>query len=263
MISALHNNNPRELLAIVAGIATYTTDFYRILEDLTQGLHDVALAQFVPEDQDPACLALAQALSKESVQLYYQIALIGMRDLTLSSNPRAGLEMTLLRMLAFQQITAEYTPAIPSTIIKKQEVTQKTVRSTPVNVINNWTNLLDQLQLTGMAQVLASHCSVETHDDKEIVLLLSEKHKPILSKKLEDRIKAALCAYLGKEISLVIKTGHPVSTPAASLEAEKKVALQNAADAIANDAHVQTLMNVFDAQLQQGSTKALETTSKT
>ena len=37
----------------------------------------------------------------DELQLYYQIALVGLRDLDIAPDPRNGFEMTLLRMLAF------------------------------------------------------------------------------------------------------------------------------------------------------------------
>src|SRR6185503_735765 len=45
---------------------------------------------------------LAKAFAAEDVQLYYQTAIIGRRDLPLAPDPRTGFEMTLLRMLAFR-----------------------------------------------------------------------------------------------------------------------------------------------------------------
>jgi DNA polymerase-3 subunit gamma/tau len=72
----------------------------------------VAIVQIVPEaaqqdeEFDEASLTrLAAAISPEDVQLYYQIALGGRRDLSVAPEPRLGFEMTLLRMLAFRPDT--------------------------------------------------------------------------------------------------------------------------------------------------------------
>ncbi len=71
-------------------------------------LHRVAIAQVLPDAVDNGqgdrerVLALAQALPAEDVQFYYQMGLIGRRDLPLAPDPRSGFEMVLLRMLAFR-----------------------------------------------------------------------------------------------------------------------------------------------------------------
>jgi DNA polymerase-3 subunit gamma/tau len=77
-----------------------------LLEDLATELHRVQLHQLVPGFTDEGnrvdAAALAARLSPELVQLWFQMALNGRRDLGLAPSARAGLEMTLLRMLAFR-----------------------------------------------------------------------------------------------------------------------------------------------------------------
>src|SRR5436190_4624499 len=87
-------------------LAQYSPDFGQLLEDLATELHRVQLHQLVPGFTDEAsrvdAAALAAQLSPEVVQLWFQMALNGRRDLGLAPSARAGLEMTLLRMLAFR-----------------------------------------------------------------------------------------------------------------------------------------------------------------
>jgi len=96
------------LLDEVARIAELTPDFAGVLQELIGLLHRVALYQEVPatlreEDPERESIAdLAGQLAPEDVQLFYQIALLGQRDLTLVPDPRTGIEMVLLRMLAFR-----------------------------------------------------------------------------------------------------------------------------------------------------------------
>ncbi len=108
MLDALAALDGSALLAAVAGLAEQATDFSAVLEELLGALHRIAVAQVVPDALDNShgdrerMLAYAAKLAGEDVQLFYQIALHGRRDLPLASDPRAGLEMTLLRMLAFK-----------------------------------------------------------------------------------------------------------------------------------------------------------------
>lgn len=261
LITALVDNNANDLLSAVDDIALYTSDFTQLLESLLANLHRMAVLQFVPSDEDQPLSHFAKVLPKEQVQLYYQIALIGLRDLDLAPDARAGLEMVLLRMLAFQPASPGKTQLTEKT--KTDEKPAQFAAQNTSELTKNWTNIVNRLQLTGMAQALASHCSVKSFDGTELRLLLSKKHQPILSTKLEDRLQHALSSHFDKAISLRIDTGESSDTPAIKRQAQEEAALSTANDAIKNDIYVQTLVDVFDATLQPGSTKAVETTSDT
>jgi DNA polymerase III subunit gamma/tau len=97
------------LLAWVAQVAEIqggVDDFEGLLVELLRALQRIAVLQLAPaqasDDIDAALLQLAARLPPEAVQLHYQIGLQGRRDLAYAPDPRAGFEMTLLRMLAFQ-----------------------------------------------------------------------------------------------------------------------------------------------------------------
>lgn len=108
LLQALARSDASALLQEVARIHALTPDFGGVLQDLLVYLHRVALCQQVPAtlaDQDPdreMLAALARDMPPEDVQLYYQIALMGQADLPLAPDPRTGMEMVLLRMLAFR-----------------------------------------------------------------------------------------------------------------------------------------------------------------
>lgn len=96
------------VLAAVEQAAQQAPDFAGLLAEMLALLQHVALAQAVPDaldenlDNREAVVALAKEMTPEDVQLFYQIGLIGRRDLPLAPDARGGLEMVLLRMLAFR-----------------------------------------------------------------------------------------------------------------------------------------------------------------
>ena len=108
IIDALIELDGQKLLTAVAQFSEHAPDYSAALADLTTLLHRIAIAQAVPEALDNSygdrsqILGYAQKLPSEDVQLYYQIAIAGRRDLPFASSPRSGFEMTLLRMLAFK-----------------------------------------------------------------------------------------------------------------------------------------------------------------
>jgi DNA polymerase III subunit gamma/tau len=119
---ALANGDAVDVLAVVGRMAEHAPDFGAALADLLSVWHRVAIAQTVPDaldnrhGDDPLVRELAKALSPEDVQLFYQIALLGRRDLPLAPEPRIGFEMALLRMLAFQPVadSAVHPPPAPA-----------------------------------------------------------------------------------------------------------------------------------------------------
>lgn len=108
LLQALAAGDGVALLAEVARIHELAPDFGGVLQEVLGLLHRLALFQQVPATlvaDDPereALKALGRDLTPEDVQLYYQIALLGQADLPLAPDPRTGMEMVLLRMLAFR-----------------------------------------------------------------------------------------------------------------------------------------------------------------
>ncbi|HGM7312899.1 TPA: DNA polymerase III subunit gamma/tau [Stenotrophomonas maltophilia] len=117
MLDALADGDGPRLLQVVAALAEFSPDWSGVLEALAEGLHRIQVQQLVPgaavaEGLDAA--AFAERLRPEVVQLWYQMALNGRRDLPMAPSPRAGFEMAVLRMLAFRPAAA--VPPVPKSV---------------------------------------------------------------------------------------------------------------------------------------------------
>ena len=117
MLDALAEGDGPRLLQVVAALAEFSPDWSGVLEALAEGLHRIQVQQLVPgaavaEGLDVA--SFAERLRPEVVQLWYQMALNGRRDLPLAPSPRAGFEMAVLRMLAFRPAAA--VPPVPKAV---------------------------------------------------------------------------------------------------------------------------------------------------
>jgi len=108
LIGQVHAGDGAALMAEVDRLAEFSPDFAQVLDEIAAVLHRVQLKQLVSdyttaeEGDETHVAALAAALSPEETQLYYQLAIVGRRDLPLAPTARAGFEMALLRMLAFR-----------------------------------------------------------------------------------------------------------------------------------------------------------------
>ena len=132
VLQALLEGDARALLEAVRNLAEQGPDWAGVLAEMLNVLHRVAIAQALPEAVDNGqgdrerVLALAAALPAEDVQFYYQMGLIGRRDLPLAPDPRGGFEMVLLRMLAFRPADAD---DAPRPVLKPVGISQATADS--------------------------------------------------------------------------------------------------------------------------------------
>ncbi|MCC4614853.1 DNA polymerase III subunit gamma/tau [Xanthomonas campestris pv. asclepiadis] len=110
MLQSLADGDGARLMQVVAALAEFSPDWSGVLEALAEALHRIQVQQLVPsvafvgDGIDPT--TYAAQLRPEVVQLWYQMALNGRRDLYLAPSPRAGFEMAVLRMLAFRPAAA-------------------------------------------------------------------------------------------------------------------------------------------------------------
>ncbi|MEC4168654.1 MULTISPECIES: DNA polymerase III subunit gamma/tau [unclassified Pseudomonas] len=132
LLHALIEGDARALLEAVRHLAEQGPDWSGVLSEILNVFHRVAIAQALPDGVDNGhgdrdrVLALAKALPAEDVQFYYQMGLIGRRDLPLAPDPRGGFEMVMLRMLAFRPADTGNAPSQP---LKPVGISQATVDS--------------------------------------------------------------------------------------------------------------------------------------
>ena len=184
ILHALLANNGAALIEKAQSMQMRNISFEAALNDLAIILHQIAMAQTVPDSivddlpERAVLLALAQNLSPETLQLYYQIALLGRRDIGLAPDEYAGFTMTLLRMLAFApgEKLAENTSAqnSPKASIKATEATSIPLQAPGLSALN----IPDDV---GYSQV-----KTHIHADLKAMPLMSQAKEP------EAAIKAAL-----------------------------------------------------------------------
>lgn len=277
ILHALAAQNGNGLLTQIARLSEQGADFSRALADLLSLLHQIAVIQAVPNGPahltDPELIALSKQMTREDIQLYYQIGLLGQRDLPWAPTPRSGFEMTLLRMLAF--LPQGIDPAIKSTATPRDVTAATPVAKTDAPAQSakisaeqhsaeisanspkpattdaatlSWHELLPKLGLDGAAKMLASHCFLQERTDSQLQLGLHPKQKPLLSQKQLDRIRAAVSQYYGRPIAVAINLDDKVQTTPANLSKQQQESQQQAAEqAIFSDPVVQHMIQNFGA----------------
>ena len=290
LIQALIDTDADALLNTIETIALQSPDFDSLLSELLSLLQKIAIIQVLPENSDNALkanevlLQFANAMSKEDTQLYYQIGMMGRKDLYLAPDAKSGFEMVMIRMLAFRPMTdgevstktqtlkPSTTVATPQTntqekakpqasSIEEQAVLEPTEHSSVDETIpakkqsdSDWYALIDEIRLNGLTKELANNCVIKSHEGDKFVLALSPTLEHLLNKSQQNRIELALKSKFGESLSLeIVLEDSENETPAdanARMQREKLKAAQNS---INNDPVVQSLLDTFNGTIDQDS----------
>lgn len=291
LLQGLADDDATAILGVINGLAQQGIDFSAVLSELLAQLHKLALAQLAPDTleglADQVTLAaLAQRMSAEDIQLYYQIGLMGRRDLPLAPEPRSGFEMILLRMLAFrpdtaatQEAPAAATPAAvapsgsagagrvrpgvepdrapqagPATIPEARAAAPASAAAAS----GEWPEVVARLGLKGMAYQLAANSVLSSKEGHVLRLALSKQHASLRSKTMEQRLQEALSKHYGESVKLEFTIGGDAAqTPAGIEQRQAQDRQQAAVEAINTDPNVQRIREVFDAQVVPDSVRPL------
>ncbi|NVD06212.1 DNA polymerase III subunit gamma/tau [Vibrio sp. JPW-9-11-11] len=138
LLESISSKQPQTAMASIAALANNGVEWDGLLQQLASQLHRIAMYQALPATLDTAqpdaekIELLSRALSPQDVQLYYQIALKGRQDLPLAPSERVGLEMVVLRMLAFRpeqpqaNLISTHPKAQPTSAPAAENAVQKT-----------------------------------------------------------------------------------------------------------------------------------------
>lgn len=268
------------------------------LQDLAALLTKIALAQMAPQaiedDQDTARIAeIASKLDAETVQLYYQIAVNGRRDLPFAPDEISGFSMTLLRMLAFTPANANLpvgqtrtaAPFCPPSSGRGAGGEGASTRSVAVDSGSNskaatepspsplrtegrgegehvtstdWPDIVASLKLGGMARMLADQCELKSHDGNTMQLGLAEAHKHLLDKTYQEKLVAALKNKFGEQLKVHFELGAASGQSPVEVRARAKAEKQaEAVAAIESDPFIRELVDQFDARIDPASIQPL------
>lgn len=275
VLEALAANDGPRLMAEAGELAARGFSFDAALQDLAGLLHQIALAQTVPEavaedvPERDRLFELARRLDAETVQLHYQIASLGRRDLEWAPDEYAGFSMTLLRMLAFTpgdgpaektagprttpQPAKPAPPAAPPPVatpsfraeIRAANESAPSSAPGPAGFDGDWRRLAESLP--GLVRQLAMQCELAAHSGSHLKLRLPEAQKSLLAS-FGDKLREALADKLGAPVKLDVELVADASASPAAARAREQAGRQSEAEAaIQADPFVQTLVRECDA----------------
>ena len=268
--------NPAELLKGAQALEEFAPDYAQLLDELAGLLVRIGLRQAVSDYEGDELYApevierLARALSPEDVQLFYQTAVTGKRDLPLAPDPRSGFEMTLLRMVAFRPAgapaaaraapgpSATYAPAAAAgsaSAAANPGAQEAALGSAP----QSWVSIVNALELTGAARQLAGHCVLIARAGAVVRLALDPHNQQLRTPAQEEKLAQALSRHFGEPIRLEFQqAGAAGETPALAAQRASQQELSSARRAFEADPGVQGLRERFGATVLPDTVRPLK-----
>ena len=278
LLGLLADGDAAGIMQAMSEIDEQFPDYARLLEDLARALQQVAISQVVGTVANDNVLnsadvdVLAAKLAPEDVQLFYQTALIGRRDLNLAPDPRGGAEMTLLRMLAFVPAGSRQRPEIrkssgaspgvspiaklnPSTEqLPVVETMQLRSGAKAVWADPNWAELVKILPLVGVDKMLAKNCAFLRREENIVYLALDSRSKSYLTTPRKDAVAAALSEHFDEKLRIEITLDDcAADTPVQAEERRENEKRAAAATSLEADPNVKAMQEMFGAELNHDS----------
>ena len=282
MISIV-NNDASDLIKTIDNIDQYFPNYENLLIDLAEIFQRLAVLNLIQEpfENNQFEYDLSEydnSFDSEEIQLNYQIALMGRRDLDLAPSHKVGFEMCLLRMIAFKPNTSEQISKEDQTIKSKENIFEKNPKSTdnidnteknnkkttnfedPISIKSEkiiWSELVDELGINGATKILADNCSFVRKERDIIYLLLDKKSSSYYSKEREDNLSEALSIFFKDTIFIKIDVGDLQNeTPNQEKIREKNEKHDEAILGLQIDPKIQEIENTFSgASLDSDSIK--------
>jgi DNA polymerase-3 subunit gamma/tau len=250
-----------ELLKGAQALEPFAPDYAQLLDELAGLLVRVGLRQAVSDYEADEIFApevierLARALTAEDVQLFYQTAITGKRDLPLAPDPRTGFEMTLLRMVAFRPAgasggTRTTAPAAPRA--QRPADTARAAAAEPGSgdapAPTQWAAIVNTLELSGAARQLANHCTLIGRNGAAVRLGLAPQNQQLRTPAQEEKLAQALARHFGSPVRLEFQMNAAAGdSPALAAQRASQQELSIARRAFEADPNVQGLRERFGA----------------
>ncbi|MDC1446873.1 DNA polymerase III subunit gamma/tau [Candidatus Thioglobus sp.] len=280
------NRNAQEVLLFIKELAYKGENLTNTLNDLTSLFHKIATTQMIDDVKQvsPKINELAKIISAQDLQLYYQIAINGQKDMHHSPSDQIGLEMTLLRMIAFHPDSQAEKKTLKSSqsintinkeppkekiqgnpltkdklLIKVEEESIQAIENQlNVKSQNDWEKIITELGFTGAAKMLVKNTVFDSLKEQILTLTLSDDFVNLLTQNTQSSIEKTLNNdYPG--ITLVINPG---STNGSSLSQKESVKSEEkrkqTENQFLNDDGLKELQEVFNSQVDVKSIKSIK-----
>ena len=281
LASLVCDRDAEKILLFVKEMAHKGENLSNALKDLTSLFHKISIAQIINDEKQfsPELMDLANQFTAQDLQLYYQIAINGQKDMSLSPSEQIGLEMTLLRMITFHpnfeagekknlnpnpSLSLKKNPSknnskTPSTTSNKQsDISNKEVNHLDIKSQDGWEKIITQLDFNGAAKMLVKNTVFKSLIDQNLTLTLSEEFVNLHTTKTEESIRNALHK-IYPALVVMIEPGETNGSSLSQKESVKNKQIQKQTEnQFLSDDGLQELQEVFKSQVDLKSIKSIK-----
>ncbi|MDA9642469.1 DNA polymerase III subunit gamma/tau [Nitrosomonadales bacterium] len=271
ILNAIAEDNGAKVMKLSKEMNQKSISFDLALEELARLIHKISIHQIIPESLSESSLngeikKLSTLFTAESLQLSYQIAINGRRDLDLAPDQYTGFNMTLLRMLAFYPSSQPVASFSAKKKIDPEVNVVKKENSLDADSIDhsfngNWEKLVSSLKI-GIAKSLAQECALVSYQNNNFNLSLNENFSHLNQNNYVDKLEEVLTNYFNKKIKVNISLGNDLKTPSSQKKIESDGLMKTTESAIMDDRFVKQLINDFGAEVIASSIKPIKKKEK-
>lgn len=273
LLRAVAERDGAALLRQVRHVADFHPDYSMVLTELLELLQRTAVCQTIPDagrEEDEAARRCAELFAPEEVQLLYQIALHGRRDLALAPEPRVGFEMSWIRMLAFRPAADGQSPCVPAAPrptrvsppsprpAQRAADREGTLPAGSDELSEWWHETVRQMNLDALVGQLAQQCVPLERSDRSLRLALPRGQAALLNDARLEVLQQKLREHFGNDLELRIAVEDAQGKPPARHRERERIERQReAVAAIENDPNVRSLQKSFGAILDRDSIRSV------
>jgi len=257
-------------------ITELNVEYEQVLKILISVFHKISLQQELNNNDSESIQRLAQNLDPQITQLHYEIALNSLSKFSVHPHPKQALELCILRMLAFQPIgdlatpqeekknpkitsvhaveikqecIEEPAPKIIQTAADIEQLEKKVIESSPSSLdITSWNSMFHSLELSMFVKQVFSEFEFISFEDQTLVL---KKSDDLINptEGLKTEFIDSIAERLGYKISLTIKSGDIISSPAVMKEQEAQEQLDQDKSSLLENPVLKDILDSFDGKI--------------
>ena len=277
LASLIAERNAEQILLCVKGLAHKGENLSNALRDLTSLFHKISIATIIQDDKQVSSeiTKLARKFSAQDLQLYYQIAINGQKDMNLSPSEQIGLEMTLLRMIAFHpdydsaekknlksppdknsKVKDSKTQESSSKASTRKQKSNEEINQLDIRTQEDWEKIIKSLDFNGAAKMLVKNTVFKSLDNQTLTLTLSSDFVNLHTPKTEESIKNELCM-LYPEVEIIFEFGETNGSSLSQKESIKKEQNRKETESqFLSDDSLKELQEVFNSKVDLKSIKS-------
>ena len=281
LLDALAAGDGERLLATGDELASRSLDLAGVLDELQRGFHALAVAEELESAPGSGYSRFRGTFSAEDLQLYYQIALMGRRDIEFAPDPKIGFDMTLLRLASFEPVgnagdrdesianvvdeptanVVDEPSANAERLAPLRESDQATARldhgsvdavasAQPSPDAADWWDVVSAMAPAGVTAMILKNSNLTDRGAEHWLIRLDQSHESLLNDKQRGEIERLATNYAGRELRVDFEIGQLESeTPMARESRIAKETRQKAEATLLADPNVRAMLDEFGGTL--------------